>query len=85
MGNYQFAVRQFPKKGSIMLLVDNDYTRSHGVPSSVMYQGSQVRIIGSQNLMSSDPNSPVVSCTLVEFPNGFQEVVFTTNLKQMGA
>lgn len=80
MGNYQFAVNP-PNTGEILTIVDNTYTAENNFPYSVMGQGTKVKVLGSKNLLSSRQNAPKITCSLVQLPNGQQEVFLSNNLR----
>ncbi len=81
MGNYQFGVSNPPKNGQVKRVVDSPYTVKQEFPKSVMYQGTQVKVLGSKNLLKSRPNAPDITASLVLLPNQKQEVLLSGNLK----
>lgn len=80
MGNHQFYVPNPPQSGQIMTIVDSSYSSEQKFPVSIMGQGSKVKVLGSKNLISSRPNAPQITCSLVLLPNGQTEVIPTNNL-----
>lgn len=80
MGNYQFISNSLPKPGSVMTIVDNEYTRKQEIPKSVMFQGTKAKVIETKVLLCSRPDAPKVGGTLIQLPNGQKEVVFSNNL-----
>lgn len=81
MGNYQFSVPDPPKNGQIVTIVESDYTEKQEFPKSIMGYGAKVKVIGSKNLLCSRPNAPKITATLVQLPNGNQEVFLSNNLR----
>ncbi len=81
MGNYQFGVSNPPKNGQIMTIVESQYTQKQEFPRSAMGYGTKVKVLGSKDLLCSRPNAPKITASLVQLPNGQQEVFFSNNLR----
>jgi len=82
MGNFHFKVEPPPQRGQICVIVDSPFTVSEKYPKNVFGQSAKVKVIGSKNLLSSRPGAPVITGSLVQFPDGRQDVYFSNNLRQ---
>ena len=82
MGNYQFGVSNHPVRGSVVTVRDTEYSKHHEFPKSVWHQGSKVKVMGTKDLLCSRPGAPKITCSLVQFPSGQQEVFLTDNLQK---
>lgn len=80
MGNYQLR-SQILSRGQSCVIVDIPYTESDGIPKNIYYQGTKVEVVVTKDLYCSRPNAPKVTCSKVKFPNGKEDVYFTTSLK----
>ena len=80
MGNYQLKTEP-PPRGQICVIVDNQYTLKEKIPKEVYGTGSKVKVIGSKDLLCSREGVPKVTCSLVQLPNGNQDVYFSTSLR----
>jgi hypothetical protein len=82
MGNYQFKTEP-PPRGQICLIVDTPYTIDQKVPKTTYGQGTKVKVLGSKDLLCSRPDAAKVTCSLVQFPSGQQDVYFSNSLRPM--
>lgn len=73
--------QQHPPKGTICVLIDNEYTKDEGIPPEIYGQGSKVQVLASGNLLCSRPNAPPITGSMVKFANGMTELYMTTNLR----
>lgn len=81
MGNHQFRVTSPPQRGQICTITDSSFTAEQKFPNKVYGQGAKVKVIFSKDLLCSRPNAPVITASLVQFPDGRQDVYFTNNLR----
>lgn len=82
MGNFQFGIpsNMHPRPGQILVVKDSQYTRADKYPNEILFQGQQVQVLGTKNLLKSRPTAPDITCSMIKFKNGHIDTYFTNNL-----
>ncbi len=81
MGNYQFKSDHPPQRGQTCVIIDTQYTSNEKIPKEVYGTGTNVKVVGSKDLMCSRPDAPKITCSLIQFQSGRTDVYFSNSLK----